>query len=116
MSWPESRMVPRDAGLRPEMSSNKVVLPAPFGPPMPRTSPIPTSKERSSTAANAPKNLPTFLHDKSGGAAAVTVIVESGLDPGRQDEFRRAIRCGRDQRRSLGEILDLQELMRHAEG
>ena len=47
-SWPES------GARRPSSISTVVVLPAPFGPSSPKTSPGATSKETPSTACTAP--------------------------------------------------------------
>ena len=40
MSWPARRIRPLSAGVKPEMTSKRVVLPAPFGPMIPTTSPV----------------------------------------------------------------------------
>src|SRR5438128_10435628 len=114
MALPSSRMAPVVAGFSPDITSNSVVLPAPLGPPMPRISPAPTSKDRSRTAASAPKDLPTCLHD-SNGVAAASAVIRLCLDPRRHHELGCAVRRRRDQAGTLGVVLDLQELMRHAE-
>ena len=69
MVLPSKVMLPAVAGLRPEMTSNSVVLPAPFGPPIPSASPGKTSKVISRTAARAPKYLSTPWQESSGSEA-----------------------------------------------
>src|ERR1700734_4261781 len=60
MSWPSKRMRP-DVGLKnPVIRLKKVVLPAPFGPMMARSSPGSTVIEISLTAIKLPKCLETF--------------------------------------------------------
>src|SRR6185295_4493905 len=125
---PTNAISPAEAGLKPEMTSKSVVLPAPFGPPMPSTSPCTTSKLRSCTAASAPKYLLTLRQARRG--AGVFIGNEEGrvcpappsaccclrLDTGRHLERRRVVGRRGDQGRRLGVILDLQDEMRHAEG
>src|SRR5512136_1627756 len=55
MRSPSSTMAPEWGGMSPEMRLRSVVLPAPFGPMRPCTSPTPTSSEAPSTAARPPK-------------------------------------------------------------
>ncbi len=55
MSTPSSSIVPRSGSRSPEMTSNKVVLPAPFGPMRPWTSPGATDIETSDRARTPPK-------------------------------------------------------------
>src|SRR5262245_2911942 len=123
MLRPSNKTSPAVAGLRPEMTSKSVVLPAPLGPPMPRISPGARSKLRLLTAARAPKCLLTLRHESRAAPAAVVIQAEpSGslvldclaLDPGRQDEACGVVRRRRDQPAALGEVLNLQELVRHA--
>ena len=47
-SWPWA------SGAKPQMASNTVVLPAPFGPMRPRMEPCPTANETPSTARTPP--------------------------------------------------------------
>ncbi len=54
-SRPASMIRPACNGVKPEMRSNIVVLPAPFGPMMPTISPAPTSNVTPSTARMPPK-------------------------------------------------------------
>ena len=51
-----------------------VVLPAPFGPRKAKISPLPTSKEMSSTAVNSPNRFTRFLH----GSSALQVLDTNG--------------------------------------
>ena len=50
MSWPATRTVPRDGGMMPARQRSVVVLPAPFGPTRPSTSPGWREKDNSLTA------------------------------------------------------------------
>ena len=50
-------MVPESGVLRPAIDSTVVVLPAPFGPRMPKISPSSTEKDTPSTAARSPYRL-----------------------------------------------------------
>ena len=59
----------RSFGVRtPEMTSNSVVLPAPFGPMSPQTSPAPTASETSVRAAMPPKRTLTPSSTRMGDA------------------------------------------------
>ena len=51
---PASSTSPAVAWVCPLITSNSVVLPAPFGPAMPSTSPAPTSNDTSATARSPP--------------------------------------------------------------
>src|SRR5512137_2379344 len=64
---PSSRMVPEVAGMSPETRFKSVVLPAPFGPMRPCTSPASTAREAPSTAARPPKVLRTSSSSSSMG-------------------------------------------------
>src|SRR5690348_15080655 len=48
---------PPDGGMMPAIARSVVVLPAPFGPTRPRTSPGPTLKDRLRTALKVPNSL-----------------------------------------------------------
>ena len=54
MSRPSSRIVPRSAATAPVMSAKSVVLPAPFGPSTPSTSPAATSSDTSEVTVSEP--------------------------------------------------------------
>ena len=54
MSWPAITAVPFVGGRKPVSMRIVVVLPAPFGPRKPTTSPFPTENETSSTASTSP--------------------------------------------------------------
>src|SRR2546425_12503295 len=54
MSTPATKTSPRSACRSPSKISHVVVLPAPFGPTRPKTSPAPTVKEMPSTARTSP--------------------------------------------------------------
>ena len=55
IDWPPSVALPSSAVSTPFSTLNSVVLPAPFGPMMPRISPSPTEKLTSLTARKPPK-------------------------------------------------------------
>src|SRR5690349_19410576 len=55
MSRPPRRIVPAVGGNTPAIRLNSVLLPAPFGPMMPSTSPGRTASERSSITRSLPK-------------------------------------------------------------
>src|SRR3954466_8605953 len=55
MSRPHKRIVPAMGGSTPAIRLNSVLLPAPFGPMMPSTSPGQTASERSSITRSLPK-------------------------------------------------------------
>ncbi len=83
MSWPlEHARAPPSSGVKPEMRSNSVVLPAPLGPMIPRISPGATSDDTSSRARMPPKLPASSL----------------GLERGRHRRSSRR-RCCRDARR-----------------
>src|SRR5260221_1738879 len=119
MSWPASWISPSLAGLRPEITSNKLVVPARLGQVIHGISPWATSKLRWETAASAPNLLLISRQDRIGVWSAVMIVpcsgARSGFDPRRQFELASIVRRRRDQHRCLGMILDLQVLMRHAE-
>jgi hypothetical protein len=52
--WPSRVIVPESGCRSPSIISTRVVLPAPFGPRIPKNSPSPTASETSSTAATVP--------------------------------------------------------------
>ena len=54
-SLPSNTVVPASGGVKPATISNSVVLPAPFGPMMPRISPSRTSRSTFWTALTPPK-------------------------------------------------------------
>ena len=60
MSRPSKTMVPEVGGKNPLIRLKKVVLPAPFGPMIARSSPLATLSETSRTATRLPKRLVTF--------------------------------------------------------
>src|SRR6185503_3911637 len=57
MSCPPMRTLPRVGGMMPAITRSDVVLPAPFGPTSPSTSPGRTMNDRSRTAVNSPNDL-----------------------------------------------------------
>ena len=59
-SWPSSETVPEVIVFKPSIISSVVVLPAPFGPKMPKISPWRTAKEMWSTAVKSPYCLVRF--------------------------------------------------------
>ena len=60
---------PAVGGKKPLIRLKKVVLPAPFGPMIARSSPVGTASETSRTAARLPKRLLTFLDFEQAHAA-----------------------------------------------
>src|SRR6185436_8788344 len=56
-SSPAMRAEPRVAGMMPDKQRSVVVLPAPFGPTNPRTSPVRTTNDKSLTAGNLSYSL-----------------------------------------------------------
>src|SRR5262249_41962178 len=112
MSWPANTTLPSSAGTTPEITSKRVVFPAPFGPPMPKISPRLTSKLRSLTAAMAPKYLQTPWQASKGCSSRDTTLC---LDPRRHFELRCLVRGRGDQCRLRSVVLNLQVLVRHAQ-
>src|SRR5439155_20183639 len=55
MSRPSARSCPEVGGVTPEIALNRVVLPAPFGPMMPTSSPAAKLASTASTAVSPPK-------------------------------------------------------------
>src|SRR2546427_10615747 len=64
-------MVPSVGGNSPEMTLNRVVLPAPFGPRMARRSPALTTRGTSATARRPPNRRPTPLNWRIGAAETI---------------------------------------------
>src|SRR5438874_8874599 len=56
-TWPSRRASPRSGRTRPTSTRSVVVLPAPFGPRSPHTSPFSTANPKSSTASTSRKRL-----------------------------------------------------------
>src|SRR5690349_24885107 len=67
---PANLISPADGSSVPEISPNTLVLPAPFGPTMPSTSPAPTVSDSRSATTTLPKLLLTASSSSNGGAAA----------------------------------------------
>ena len=62
IDWPSSVALPSSAASTPFSTLNSVVLPAPFGPMMPRISPLPTEKLTWLTARNPPNDRDRSFH------------------------------------------------------
>src|SRR5262250_678044 len=63
---PAKRTSPAPGARSPEMRPNKLVLPAPFGPTIPTTTPGPTANERSSAMTTRPNRFVTSSSSSSG--------------------------------------------------
>src|SRR5207248_10775507 len=95
-SNPSTRPVPLVGVMMPQSIRMVVVLPEPFEPRKANTSPVRTSKLRSSTAASAPKR---FVNPRTSIAFA-TSLVQTLVEPARaeredgQPEHRQRQRVG----------------------
>src|SRR5215469_2593041 len=63
---PAKRTSPAPGARSPEMRPNRLVLPAPFGPTIPTTSPGPTASDRSSAMTTRPNRFVTLSSSSSG--------------------------------------------------
>src|SRR5215475_7432907 len=63
---PAKRTSPAPGARSPEMRPNRLVLPAPFGPTIPTTSPEPTANDRSSAMTTRPNRFVTLSSSRSG--------------------------------------------------
>src|SRR5215471_2982787 len=63
---PAKRTSPAPGASSPEMRPNRLVLPAPFGPTIPTTSPGPTANDRSSAMTTRPNRFVTSSSSSSG--------------------------------------------------
>src|SRR5260370_10602077 len=63
---PAKRTSPAPGARSPEMRPNRLVLPAPFGPTIPTTSPGPTANDRSSAMTTRPNRFVTLSSSSSG--------------------------------------------------
>src|SRR6266700_6191620 len=63
---PSKRTSPASGARSPEMRPNRLVLPAPFGPTIPTTSPGPTANERSSAMTTRPNLFVTWSSSSRG--------------------------------------------------
>src|SRR5580692_10505837 len=63
---PANRICPPSGARSPEMRPNRLVLPAPFGPTIPTTSPGPTAKDKSSAITTRPNRFVTCSSSSSG--------------------------------------------------
>src|SRR5580700_11846700 len=63
---PAKRTSPAPGARSPEMRPNRLVLPAPFGPTIPTTSPGPTARDRSSATTTRPNRFVTCSSSSSG--------------------------------------------------
>src|SRR5580658_7705330 len=62
---PAKRTSPAPGARSPEMRPNRLVLPAPFGPTIPTTSPEPTASDRSSAMTTWPNRFDTWSSSSS---------------------------------------------------
>src|SRR5215471_146253 len=63
---PANRISPAPGARSPEMRPKRLVLPAPFGPTIPTTSPAPTASDRSSAMTTRPNRFVTRSSSSSG--------------------------------------------------
>src|SRR6266576_741254 len=63
---PAKRTSPASGARSPEMRPNRLVLPAPFGPTIPTTSPGPTANDRSSAMTTRPNRFVTWSSSSRG--------------------------------------------------
>src|SRR5262245_12434947 len=87
LGWPKSCTPPPDGGVNPSMSSSSVVLPAPFLPSTPITSPGDTSNDRSSSTRLAPNDLLRWDACTADSIIAVLPILADALDQLRLAQF-----------------------------
>src|SRR5215467_1412040 len=111
IAFPASSTWPAVARVCPVTTSNSVVLPAPFGPAMPSTSPGPTSNETSATARRPPKSLRISIACSTAGRASSLATLL--FQPRGSLIGACRVRVGRDQ--NLLAVLDLERQVRHAE-
>ena len=71
-SRPSSTMLPARGGTKPQTTLKSVVLPAPFGPITPTTSPRPTLNDTPASAANPPNMTLTSRTTRPAGSASAT--------------------------------------------
>src|ERR1700761_5769053 len=94
MSRPSKLMVPELAGVTPQTVLTSVVLPAPFGPIRPSTSPLPTENETSRSACNPLKRRDTALRRSSSDMPSLS---PEFADPQRHDSMRQQQQQRHDQ-------------------
>src|SRR5271170_2275948 len=70
---PAKEISPAPGARSPEMRPNRLVLPAPFGPTIPTTSPGPTANDRSSAMTTRPNRFVTWSSSSSG------LVIRSGV-------------------------------------
>src|SRR6516164_1748919 len=85
---PAKRTSPDPGARSPEMRPNRLVLPAPFGPTIPTTSPGPTAKDRSSAMTTRPNRFVTL---SSSSSASVIRSLVGGEQVGR--DLRLRLQC-----------------------
>src|SRR5919202_229619 len=121
-SSPRNSIIPEDAGMSPQITLNRVVLPAPFGPRIARRAPGATSRSTSRTATRPPNRRLTPRRRRIGAAASVDAAVMSrrlvrGLD-GLQLAAPRELALGAPGRlapwRRRGRAERAAEVLRHA--
>ena len=95
---PASVAVPSSAGSTPFSTLNSVVLPAPFGPMMPRISPSATAKLTSLTALRPPKTRDRFSTFSSARARRARTAGVTGGDARRDREIGSGQPSGRKKR------------------
>src|SRR5579864_8303532 len=96
---PNSRTAPRLGRSRPSSNRMRVVLPAPFAPSRPTTSPCPTARSTADTAVNAPKLLVTMLACASGSTGLPSRLVCCLGSQARDDD--RVLEVGRHRRHAV---------------
>src|SRR5688572_17552633 len=87
LACPKTCTPPVVGGVNPSISSSKVVLPAPFLPSTPMTSPGATSNDRSRITCFAPKDLPRLVACTAASIIAVLPVLADALDQLRLAQF-----------------------------
>src|SRR5947209_16235665 len=105
MLWPSNSTSPPSAGYRPEITLMHVVLPDPFGPTRPSTSPGAIDSVRPSSARNPPKRLTRFVIARSGA-------LSGDIDAPPLQQRRQSVRQEQDERHDQETVDQLKILWR----
>src|SRR6266508_3893190 len=121
MSRPNRRTRPEVSGISPLMRRKSVVLPAPFGPMMPRRSPSATVRLAPRTASSPPNRRVTSSHSRAAVGAVAGIgsapdDAEHAEQPPRRPERGHHVDGGQHHDPALGEDADHLLEERHDEG